>query len=281
MRRAWVERLAAPGGGPGFDLDVFREVDDEIVEGFLVTEDTREPYPVIAGVAIVPPSMAEHLRAYGNVYRRTPMRDPRMGRFVLGRVGSGVDRVPFDVVVGHYRDLAVDPPEGYDTSPHPDDEALGCVLTALVDEDAPPAFALDVGCGVGRSSFVIRQHARCVLGLDASLAQVRRARNIAVTSEDFFLPGPREEGRKPTEIRLDLEALVRTGADFVAGSPDCLPIRDDAIDLVVLHDGASADGVAEARRVLASGGLLVWQPPLDVGLEPEASQGSFHGARVP
>ena len=92
VNRRWLPRLSAPGGGEGFDVDLFRAADDELVEGFLVSKHTRDTYPLIAGVPALPPRLREHLRAYGSVYRRTPLRDPRMVRFVVGQARQRIRR---------------------------------------------------------------------------------------------------------------------------------------------------------------------------------------------
>ncbi len=276
MKRAVIATLACPGTRAPYELDPIRVAADEVVEAFLVSRDRRDVRPLLAGIAVLPLDLPAHLRAQGTVYERTPAHDPRMVRFVQGSAGSGFDAVPFDDVVSHYRDLAAAPPDGYDTRPHPDDTALAAALEAWFADRAAPRTALVIGCGVGRDTFVVARHVEAfVIGVDRSAARVRRARNIAVTREDFFLPG-RDVGVR--EILLDLSALERTPADFAVADPDHLPLADDAMDLVVLHDG---DGLgpwrdpgavsAEARRVLSADGALVRRVPGDARFEIEAS----------
>ena len=100
------------------------------------------------------------------------------------------------------------------------------------------------------------------IGIDSSIACVRRARNIAVTNEAFFLPAPKGSGMK--EIPLELGSLARDGADFAVADAHALPFTDGAFDVVVLHDGDMAgpweDAArveAEAARVLAANGRLL------------------------
>jgi hypothetical protein len=262
VRTSLVDLLRCPVTGAPFDLDAARESGDEVVEGFLVSQDDRRVRLLLAGVAVVPPDLRAHMRAQGSVYRRTPVRDPRLARFVLGESGPGHDAVPFDEVVGHYRDLVVDPPAGYDATAHPDDEALDRLLTRVLGSSRRPGTALVVGCGVGRGAFVANAFWTSTLGVDASLALVRRARNVAVSREHFFLPGPRELGVK--EVRVDLDALVREGADFAAAHAEVLPLADASVDAAIVTAGDArgpwADPgrvLAEARRVLRPGGALV------------------------
>lgn len=253
MRRAVVDLLRCPVTRAPYELDPIRTADDEIIEAFLVSRDRRDVRPLFAGIAAVPADLRSHLRAQGSVYLRSPVHDPRMVRFVRGQAGEGYDAVPFDEVVAHYRDLVVDPPPGYDTALHPADEALDRRLLADL-AGARPARALHVGCSIARATFVLAGHVGLAIGLDPRIARVRRARNIAVTREDFFLPGPRELGIK--ELKIDLGRLVRENTDFVVADPDALPFADDTFDLVLL-DVDGADARAEAERVRARDGMLI------------------------
>ena len=93
MKRAWIDRLASPRTGAPLELDPVRVADDELVEGFLVSADEREVWPIVAGIAALPRDLEANLRAQGSVYRRTPVNDPRLARFLLGRAGTGDRRV--------------------------------------------------------------------------------------------------------------------------------------------------------------------------------------------
>jgi len=288
MQRALIDLLASPRTRAPFDLDVMRASGDEIVEAFLVSSDQRIVYPILAGVAVLPADLQDHLLRQGNVYRRSPINDPRLGRFLLGQAGSGYVVVPFDEVVGHYRDLAAAPPEGYSTERHPEDRALAALLDEVCGVGVRAGRGLDVGSGVGRGVFLLLEHCSAVLGIDRSLACVRRARNIAVTVEHFFLPAPKQSGLK--EVALDLSPLVREGADFAVADAQALPLPDAVMDLVLLRPGDvsgpwpdRASAVAEAQRVLLPGALLLWQADLDpwVGLEAEAACGPFRAAHLP
>jgi SAM-dependent methyltransferase len=122
--------------------------------------------------------------------------------------------------------------------------------------------ALDVGCGVGRGVFVLLGFVDAALGVDRSLARVRRARNVAATQADFFLPAPPDTGLR--EIPIELERLDRDGADFAAADAESLPLVDACMDVVVLRSG-DGEGpwdepvlvLREALRVLTPAGLLI------------------------
>lgn len=256
--------LAWPGGSEPLELDATRRAEGEIVEGFLVEPTRLRAGVIAAGVALLPPDLDAWIREHGNVIARTPLIDPRVVRRLRRVAGAGHDAVPFEEVTEHYRDLVRDAPAEVDTRPHPDDVALVDALRARVGGDSVP-YGLVIGCGAGRAVFELRAFADAVLGVDWSLARVRRARNIAVTDGPFLLPvpAPRAPG-VPKEVPIDLDALVRDGVDFVAGDAAALPLASGAFHIVVL---ATGDGRgpwtdlervrAEARRVLAPGGLLL------------------------
>jgi uncharacterized protein YbaR (Trm112 family) len=288
MQRFWIDRLVCPQTHASFDVDPIRIAEDEVIEAFLVSQDERRVYPLVAGVAVLPPDLPLHMRLQGNVYRRSPINDPRLGRFLLGQAGTGYIVVPFDEVVGHYQDLAATPPEGYDTSRHPEDLALERLLGALDLPSRDDSAGVVIGCGVGRGVFILREALPHALGLDRSVACVRRARNIAVTVEHFFLPAPKGSGMK--EIPLDLSTLVRSGVDFAVGHPEALPVAGDSMDVVVLPAGDiqgpwvdAEAAVGEARRVTRPGGWLILHDALEAarGESGTHRQGPYRAVRCP
>jgi SAM-dependent methyltransferase len=236
---------------------------EEWVEGFLVCRACLAVRPVLGGSAILPKDLARHLDAQASVYRRTPLADPRVTRFVLAALGGGTDRVPFEEVTARYGDLAVLP--GAPARPRaPEDDALDLLLHRR-PPGTPLHRALDVGCGVGRGTFVLAAHGAEALGVDRSAARVRRARNLAVTEEGFRLHAPDDPGR---EVPLDLAVLARTAVDFAVADAESLPLASHVFDVVVLRAGDglgpwsdAAGAAAEARRVLRAGGLLVEPAP--------------------
>jgi len=254
--------LACPETGEPLDLDLARAEGQEVVEGFLVARECRRVRLLLGGIAVLPVDLSGHLRAQGSAYRRIPVHDPRIARFVLSSVGGGHDAVPFDLVIAHYRDLVTEPPSGYMCTPHPDDVALAEVLECHDVAGAHTRKGLVVGCGVGRSVFIANARLGLTLGVDSSVAMVRRARNIAVSREHFFLPGPRDLGVR--ELRVDLSRLARVGSEFAVAHAERLPFRSRVFDVVIVS-AADARGPwaefrrveEEARRVLKAGGLLV------------------------
>ncbi|MFM8979962.1 MAG: methyltransferase domain-containing protein [Planctomycetia bacterium] len=255
MHRAWLEVLRCPACGQPLVLDATRAAGDEVVEAFLACGGCLEVRVVVGGSAVLPQRLEAHLREQGGIYRRMPLADPRVVRFVLARLGSGDDSVPVDELLAAYGDLR----PGAPTPPPAGALALGA-LAARAAQQGPLARALDVGCGAGRGTFELARHAARVLGVDRSAARIRRARNLAVTAEGFRLPAaPGTRG----EVSLELERLARAGVDWAVAEPACLPLAGGSMDLVVLHaaDGrgplADAAVAAEALRVLRPAGWRV------------------------
>jgi uncharacterized protein YbaR (Trm112 family) len=265
VKREWVDVLRCPACGGRLAIDATREAGEEWVEGFLVCRACLEVRPVVGGSAILPRDLAAHFDAQGSVYRRTPLADPRVTRFVLAALGGGVDAVPFAEVTARYGDLALG--SGAARPRATEDEALDLLLARL-PAGTRLGRALDLGCGVGRGAFVLAAHGAEALGVDRSAARVRRARNLAVTEEGFLLHAPEDPRR---EVPLDLAVLARTAVDFAVADAESLPCADAAFHLVVAREG---DGLgpwrdpgrvaAEVERVLVPGGFRVERvPPSD------------------
>jgi SAM-dependent methyltransferase len=267
VRDAVVPRLRCPAcGGRGQDapleLDPIRVGGGEdggeagdVLEGYLVCSSCRAAWPVLGGVPVLSADLRAHLGSHGNVYRRIPIADPRLTRFVLGQARGGSDVVPFAEVVDRYGDLL---PEGV-----PAARTLGAAdaaLAAAIDRHGPARGpALDVGCGVGRGTFLLAERFGEAVGVDRSVARVRRARNVKSAAE-FHLP-PADGGK---EVPIDLARLSRERADFAVADADALPFAAGAFGVVVLRerDGEGAFGNpdavrAEARRVAGPDGVVL------------------------
>ena len=233
-----------------------RGIPGDLSEGYLVCASCRDVWPVVAGVAILPRDLPSHLAKQGNVYRRTPIADPRVTRYVLGMAGGGFDLVPFDEVLERYGDLLPPDPATPARALAPFDAALLDLLQARGARGP----ALDVGTGVGRGTFLLAGLVGDAVGVDRSVARLRRARNVQ-TALEFRLP--LHPGAR-AETPIDLARLVRTGTDFVVADPERLPFFAGTFATVVVRarDGVGGWGdpaavTREARRVAGPGGLVI------------------------
>ena len=268
MRLPTLSRLACPacvrnGRIIAFDLDPMRlderqaaGANAELTEGYLVCRSCRAAYPVLAGTAILPVDVKAHLATHGNVYRRLSIPDPRLARFLLGNAGDGTDFVPFDEVVGRYADLLPFDPARPARPMSSRDVRLDDALRA----GGAVGPALEIGCGVGRGTFLLAARTGDAIGVDRSVARVRRARNVQTTDE-FLLPV--DETRR-SETAIDLARLDRRDVDFLVADPDVLPFPDRSFATVIVRDGDGAGPFAdaevvrlEALRVAAPGALVL------------------------
>ena len=281
MRTETVDRLRCPLCGGEFELDPIRAgggedggVPGDLMEAYLVCRACRAVHPIVGGVAVLARDVPRHLRTHGNVYRRVPIADPRLTRFVLGNARGGVDHVPFDEVVAHYADLL--PPESgrAPAAPAPIDAALDDALRALPSR----GLGLDVGCGVGRGVFVLAARLDGALGLDRSIARVRRAHNVQRTDE-FLVRGDAEGPSH--EAPLDLARLRRDPVDFAVADAESLPVATGAFAVVVLRafdgEGPFADPATarrEAERATAPDGVLLVERAGGFDAVPAASRGA-------
>ena len=267
VRHVLLERLACPvcraqGLSSGYEVDPTRVgggedggPEGELIEGYLVCLRCRAARPVVGGTPILPLDLDAHLASHGNVYRRLALGDPRLVRLLLGRAGEGMDVVPFAEVVARYADLL--PARGRRPAARPRPSTSRstppCARRVPAVPPSRSAAAWDGG------TFVLAARTGDAVGVDRSVARVRRALHVAI-AEEFLLPAV--DGA-PAEASIDLGALARDRVDFAVADPEALPFRDGAFATVVLHRG-DGDGPfedlaaarAEAERVLIAGGDL-------------------------
>jgi hypothetical protein len=262
---------ADDGGTPG-----------DVLEGYLVCRRCRDVRLVLGGLGVLPRDLRRHFATHGNVYARIPIGDPRVTRFVFGMAADGVDHVPFEEVVLHYGDLVPYAPGR--AAPRPG-AASDLFLDAALRDARAEGPALDVGCGVGRGTFVLAARCGEAVGVDRSVARLRRARNVQ-TAEEFRLPLSDDDDARTAagEVPIDLARLERGRVDFAVADATLLPFADGSFGTVVfrLGDGegawaSPAAALASARRVVAPGGaLLIEEAPSKPG-----DIGVFRVARVP
>lgn len=75
----------------------------------------------------------------------------------------------------------------------------------LIDKDSPVNSALDIGCAVGKSSFVLANFSKTVLGLDYSSSFINAANRILKTGELNFKY--HEEGSRWIETSIVMDTI--------------------------------------------------------------------------
>jgi SAM-dependent methyltransferase len=147
--------------------------------------------------------------------------------------------VNYDTLAAHYDDR-------YATRGLPAVAALLREVAEPLSQARPAARALEVGCGTGHWLGLLRQW-RPVVGLDRSQGMLRRA-----------------------------QAGAAAGLPLAQASAEGLPVAAGCFDLVLVvnalhHFGQQAAFVAEARRVLRPGGVLVM-----IGMDPHQGRDRWY-----
>jgi ubiquinone/menaquinone biosynthesis C-methylase UbiE len=157
---------------------------------------------------------------------------------------------------------------GYETLHRGENEGLYRTVNEMVLSEGrrnEPSTILDLGCGIGR---IVADCARnfldsFVLGFDASIHMLRRAREIVV--------GNREVLFDLSSVGLKNQAICGAGANNVClaqADAHSLPINDDSLDIVTsvnLIDRVSDPTTVfqEIVRALRKDGILVFTSPLN------------------
>ena len=206
------------------------------------TSSARVPHSVARRLGHRDPSrdLARHFATHGNVYRRTPIADPRLTRFVLAQARGGGDFVPFDEVVARYADLvpSTAPPSG------------GAARRDRrgPSRAAPPRLR---SRGSGSTSAAASDGARS----SSRNARARRSASIAASHAS----AARETSRAPasstcrrptgaTEIPIDLSRLAREPSTSSSPTPRVSRLRR-LVSVVVVHAGDAEGSFADAPRV--------------------------------
>ena len=251
------------------------ECDGDVLAGVLLCANPacRHEYPVIDGIPVIVPDLAQLLSERGVEILLRDDLDPVLEGILGDAIGPGTW---FDVLrqtVSTYAwdgwadlDPAEAPPTA--TGPHPG-AARRCLakLLGLAGEGAPVAKILDLGCGAGRTSFdLAEKHPDAlVLGLDTGLALLRLARGAAGGRVSY--------ARRRIGLVFDRRsfAVAPAGAarvDFWACDALALPFAANSADLVAALN--LLDCVAAPQRLLAAmaallrpGGRLLLATPYD------------------
>jgi SAM-dependent methyltransferase/uncharacterized protein YbaR (Trm112 family) len=289
-----VCRRAGVGAVPLRIGTVVRRDDDVLVEGLLVcTNDAcQREYPILDGIPILVGPLREFLAE--NLLQATARDDlSPLLESVLGDCAGPASA--FDVVRHQLNCYAWDHYATHDPDEPRTARAPGAAVRVLgrglaLAGDAARAPAVDLGCGVGGTTFDLAERTTgLVLGIDLNLAMLRLASRVLRTGVVQY---PRKRTGVVYDRRVfDVPFARREAVDFWACDVAALPFDDDTFGLGVAMNvidcvRAPRDVIAEAGRVLAPGAPLVitspydWAAtatPIETWLGGHSQRGPLHG----
>ena len=177
------------------DLTVSETQADDIMDGELKCPQCSAIYPIQQGIAVLLPETTRDI-----------LRD-QQGYNAPGMLSA--------YLWSHFGDLLGDP------------DATQAYQAWSADFRPTTGDALDVGCAVGRLSFEMAATHDHVIGLDTSIAFIRKAREILTSKQiafDLIVEGHITE---PRTYRFD-ESQGFTKVDFIVADALALPFRERA-----------------------------------------------------
>jgi SAM-dependent methyltransferase/uncharacterized protein YbaR (Trm112 family) len=264
-----------------------RQVAGDIQEGVLhcAAETCRMEYPIIDGIPIIVPEVAKYLS--DNLWHITRRDDlsPLLETILGDAAGPGST---FDATRYHLSSYAHDHWAEYDPEePRVTGVTPGAVarcLTAgldLLGFPLPPGPNLDIGCSVGRSSFVLAERSRSLtLGVDLNFSMLRLARQLLTTGQVVY---PRRRigvvyDRRSFSVPVSTPDLL----DFWACDALALPFPPACFSVVsalnVLDCVSSPQTLlASIADLVAPGGGAVLATPYDWSASVTQPQGWIGG----
>lgn len=245
------------------------EADGWIRWGILRCGSCGMEYPIVDGMPVLVPDV----RAYvGRMLDQIAMRSdiPATIESLLGDAagpGSAFDAMRQTLsgyAWDHYADL--DPAEGNEGAAP--GAAISCLEAGLAMlPSAPVRSCLDLGCGPGRTSFLLASACDgLVLGIDLNPSLLRLA--TAVLRERRVRYPRRRIGLvyDRRDFPIDLPGAERV--DFWIADATALPLADGGCDLAVALNvldclGAPAEGLAAIGRALRADGRAILASPYD------------------
>lgn len=197
--RKWVyEKLICPQCLEAefpLTLNVYEEKDNDVIDGELTCPQCKGNYPIRQGIAVLLPEKTRDLINDGRGYNAPGMLSAYLW--------------------SHFGDLIGDP------------AATRAYETWSAGFTTTQGDALDVGCAVGRLAFEMAATHDRVIGLDTSLAFIRKAREILtskILAFDLIVEGHVTE---PRSYQFDADRDF-SRVDFIVADALALPFRKQA-----------------------------------------------------
>ncbi len=267
---------AGAGAHPVVVANVWRGDDDAVTEGTLHCSNAicQQEYPIIDGIPLLVANVRQFVA--DNITHLTARDDLSAGlASILGDCAGPVS--PYDTTRQHlstyawdaYADLDPEEDAPRDDAPEAPPGAIVRCTTAALDlaGDAPAGPVLDLGCGVGRSTFELAARTgSLVLGIDIHLAMLRLAAGVL---RDGRVCYPRRRiGLVYDERRFDVNFEASKRVDFWACDALNLPFADAGFGLAAAFNlvdctTSPIDALVNMQRVLAPDGRAVLTTPYD------------------
>ncbi|HXU72391.1 MAG TPA: methyltransferase domain-containing protein [Polyangia bacterium] len=233
-------------------------------------EACRRRYPIVDGIPIVAADPAAHLERWGQ-------------RLVDGEPETLAEHLSI-YLDAHWGDRATPPPDGpAEANVRFGMEAIAARLRARAA--APVERAVELGCGVGRGLAELAGGAREVVGVDAQLAALERARRIL--DGETLEYARRVVGRHYTTARIAAAAAASSvppaNVSLVCGDamdPPLVPQSFDRVVAVNVLDAVSCPPqiIAVADGLCAPGGEIILASPYAWQAGIVADEHRFGGA---
>ncbi|MDL2269263.1 methyltransferase domain-containing protein [Desulfosarcina sp. OttesenSCG-928-A07] len=185
------------------NLEIETAVADEIVAGTLSCPACRETYPITDGIAALLPEKSRNMLSTSQGYNAPAMLSAYLWSHFCDLIGDSQATDAYAIWADTFRKA----------------------------RSQTNGLALDVGCAVGRLSFELSATHSRVIGLDTSMAFIRKARDILVRKRldfDLIVEGHLTEPRGCT-LNPDWNL---SGVEFIVADAMALPFRKNRISTV-------------------------------------------------
>lgn len=263
---------------------------EDLREGLLRCLSCRTLFPVLSGVAVLPPDPAGYLRRHRSSLERDLAQHGEFSeavrRYLRRAWPAGDEDYGADFRFSQQFEEPVEVAAAMESEGGPGYGAFAgwlkqvegndpySILTAWRRELAPPGgFLLDAGCGGGGLLARLAEGAELAVGIDLSFLSLLLARRTVL-----HLPEPELAYRltrwRGDELHRPLSVPRRQNAEFLVGDACRAPFPAALFSSVAscnVIDMAGMEGpLDEAARLLSPGGLLLLSNPFFFrkGLEP-------------
>lgn len=302
MRATTVERLICPsrsdrslqGCGGDLTLEARERDGEEIRTGSLTCSNCGSEYPILAGVAIVVPHVAdylfEHVKGISRYVSDREIPKEFQSEYLEAKAQIVREHIEDDLeaervnalyLMNHYLSAHGQnwwKPIGGTPDPlidrlivdHWDRAPLSRIAEALgATPEARGSELVELGCGVGGLGVRVGASLRGYLGIDSSFASIAMARHLALgipSREKVMIPEDLLRGVVSREVEISPPERSTAHLDYVVGDAVFPPLRDGDWDLTASLNMIDMLDEPEAlpalqHRLLKTGGIAIQSCP--------------------